>query len=90
MEQLDAVTIVNYDAKTHWLTVKDANNQPRVIILDDKTKLESSNGTTLDKVEPLLEQDARSAYRLLAPVHFHWKWYIKLKVKSAALTQPRK
>lgn len=54
MEQLDAVTIVNYDAKTHWLTVKDANNQPRVIILDDKTKLESSNGTTLDKVEPLL------------------------------------
>ncbi|WP_456289908.1 S-layer homology domain-containing protein [Paenibacillus sp. AK002] len=54
MEQLDAVTIVNYDAKTHWLTVKDVNNQPRVIILDDKTKLESSNGTTLDKVEPLL------------------------------------
>lgn len=54
MEQLDGVTIVNYDSKTHWLTVKDANNQPRVIILDDKTKLESSNGTTLDKVEPLL------------------------------------
>lgn len=54
MESLDAVTIVNYDSKTGWLTVRDINNQPRVIILDDKTKLESSNGTTLDKVVPLL------------------------------------
>ncbi|RAR45119.1 S-layer homology domain-containing protein [Paenibacillus sp. MDMC362] len=54
IEQLDAVTVVNYDGKTHWLTVKDANNQPRVIVLDDKTKLDSSYGTTLDKVGPLL------------------------------------
>ncbi|MGG3282339.1 S-layer homology domain-containing protein [Paenibacillus solani] len=54
MEQLDAVTIVNYDPKTHWLTVKDTDNQPRVIVLDNKTKFESSNGVTLDKVEPLL------------------------------------
>ncbi|MGG1877010.1 S-layer homology domain-containing protein [Paenibacillus cisolokensis] len=54
MEQLDAATIVSYDAKTRWLTVRDTNNQPRVIILDDKTKLESSMGTTLDRVEPLL------------------------------------
>ncbi|MFF3922011.1 S-layer homology domain-containing protein [Paenibacillus lactis] len=54
MEQLDAATIVNYDPKTRWLTVRDANNQPQVIILDEKTKLEASTGTTLDKVEPLL------------------------------------
>jgi len=54
MEHLDAVTIVNYDPKTHWLTVKDTDNQPRVIVLDNKTKFESSNGVTLDKVEPLL------------------------------------
>lgn len=54
IEQLDAATVVNYDSKTRWLTVKDANNQPLVIVLDDKTKLESSYGTTLDRVEPLL------------------------------------
>ncbi|WP_127594098.1 S-layer homology domain-containing protein [Paenibacillus lautus] len=65
IEQLDAVTVVNYDGKTHWLTVKDANNQPRVIVLDDKTKLESSYGTTLDKVEPLLVSGRKVSVSLI-------------------------
>ncbi|MBX4149427.1 S-layer homology domain-containing protein [Paenibacillus lautus] len=65
IEQLDAVTVVNYDGKTHWLTVKDANNQPRVIVLDDKTKLDSSYGTTLDKVGPLLVSGRKVSVSLI-------------------------
>ncbi|OME96684.1 MULTISPECIES: S-layer homology domain-containing protein [Paenibacillus] len=65
IEQLDAATVVNYDAKTRWLTVKDANNQPRVIVLDDKTKLESSYGTTLDRVEPLLVSGRKVSVSLI-------------------------
>lgn len=62
---MDAVTVVNYDGKTHWLTVKDANNQPRVIVLDDKTKLDSSYGTTLDKVGPLLVSGRKVSVSLI-------------------------
>ncbi|MGG4346341.1 S-layer homology domain-containing protein [Paenibacillus lautus] len=65
IEQLDAATVVNYDAKTRWLTVKDANNLPRVIVLDDKTKLESSYGTTLDRVEPLLVSGRKVSVSLI-------------------------
>ncbi|SEL82590.1 S-layer homology domain-containing protein [Paenibacillus sp. cl141a] len=65
IEQLDAATVVNYDSKTRWLTVKDANNQPLVIVLDDKTKLESSYGTTLDRVEPLLVSGRKVSVSLI-------------------------
>lgn len=90
MEQLDAVTIVNYDAKTHWLTVKDANNQPRVIILDDKTKLESSNGTTLDKVEPLLGAGRKVSVSLIGTRALSLEVVYKVEGKISSINTAKK
>lgn len=90
MEQLDAVTIVNYDAKTHWLTVKDANNQPRVIILDDKTKLESSNGTTLDKVEPLLGAGRKVSVSLIGARALSLEVVYKVEGKISSINTAKK
>lgn len=90
MEQLDAVTIVNYDAKTHWLTVKDVNNQPRVIILDDKTKLESSNGTTLDKVEPLLGAGRKVSVSLIGTRALSLEVVYKVEGKISSINTAKK
>ncbi|GIP02383.1 hypothetical protein J28TS4_07900 [Paenibacillus lautus] len=90
MEQLDAVTIVNYDAKTHWLTVKDANNQPRVVILDDKTKLESSNGTTLDKVEPLLGAGRKVSVSLIGTRALSLEVVYKVEGKISSINTAKK
>lgn len=90
MEQLDAVTIVNYDSKTHWLTVKDANNQPRVIILDDKTKLESSNGTTLDKVEPLLGAGRKVSVTLIGTRALSLEVVYKVEGKISSINTSKK
>lgn len=90
MEQLDAVTIVNYDSKTHWLTVKDANNQPRVIILDDKTKLESSNGTTLDKVEPLLGAGRKVSVSLIGTRALSLEVVYKVEGKISSINTSKK
>lgn len=54
MEQMNGVTVVSYDAKKRWLMVSDDKSLPKVIILDDKTKLDSSSGSTLSSVEGLL------------------------------------
>lgn len=90
MEQLDGVTIVNYDSKTHWLTVKDANNQPRVIILDDKTKLESSNGTTLDKVEPLLGAGRKVSVSLIGTRALSLEVVYKVEGKISSINTSKK
>ncbi|MEC0306703.1 S-layer homology domain-containing protein [Paenibacillus lautus] len=90
MEQLDGVTIVNYDPKTHWLTVKDANNQPRVIILDDKTKLESSNGTTLDKVEPLLGAGRKVSVSLIGTRALSLEVVYKVEGKISSINTSKK
>lgn len=54
MERMDGVTVVSYDAKKRWLMVSDDKSLPKVIILDDKTKLDSSAGSSLASVEALL------------------------------------
>lgn len=54
-ERVNAATIVSYDAKKRWLTVSDDKNLPRVIVLDEKTKFDSSAGVTLASIERLLE-----------------------------------
>ncbi|WP_054957384.1 S-layer homology domain-containing protein [Paenibacillus dakarensis] len=54
MEKMNGVTVVSYDAKKRWLMVSDDKSLPKVIILDDKTQLESSSGSTLSAVEGLL------------------------------------
>ncbi|MEC0254905.1 S-layer homology domain-containing protein [Paenibacillus lautus] len=90
MEQLDGVTIVNYDSKTHWLTVKDANNQPRVIILDDKTKLESNNGTTLDKVEPLLGAGRKVSVSLIGTRALSLEVVYKVEGKISSINTSKK
>lgn len=54
MERMNGVTVVSYDAKKRWLMVSDDKSLPKVIILDEKTKLDSSAGSSLSAVEGLL------------------------------------
>lgn len=54
MEKMNGVTVVSYDPKTKWLMLNDGTNQPKVLVLDARTKLDSSSGNTLSAVEPLL------------------------------------
>ncbi|GGF74611.1 hypothetical protein GCM10010912_19820 [Paenibacillus albidus] len=48
IEQLDGAAVVDYNAKTQLLTVKDSSGKPHVFLLDDKTKL------IYDGVSPVL------------------------------------
>ncbi|MGM1046176.1 MAG: S-layer homology domain-containing protein [Bacillota bacterium] len=54
-ERINAATIVSYDTKKRWLTVSDDKSLPVVIVLDEKTKFDSSAGVTLASIERLLE-----------------------------------
>lgn len=56
MEKMNGVTVVSYEPKTKWLLVDNGTKQPKVLVLDAKTKLDSSNGNTLAAVEPLLTE----------------------------------
>ena len=54
MEHLNEVSVVSYVPSKRWLTVSDNKSQPKVIVLDDKTKLDSAGGTNLPTIEALL------------------------------------
>lgn len=54
MEHLNEVSVVSYVPSKRWLTVSDNKSQPKVIVLDDKTKLDSVGGTNLATIEALL------------------------------------
>ncbi|NMO97980.1 S-layer homology domain-containing protein [Paenibacillus lemnae] len=54
MEVMNQATVVRYDSAKNWLMVSDSEGKPQVIVLDSKTKLDSSAGSTLSAVEGLL------------------------------------
>ncbi|WP_106767900.1 S-layer homology domain-containing protein [Paenibacillus faecalis] len=54
IEQMNAATVVSYDAKKRWLVVSDEKSAPKVIIIGDKTKLDSPAGNTLSAIEAQL------------------------------------
>ncbi|MFI2855688.1 S-layer homology domain-containing protein [Paenibacillus sp. JSM ZJ436] len=53
-ELMKQAVVARYDAAKKWLMVSDSAGKPHVMILDEKTKLESSAGSSLSAVEGLL------------------------------------